>query len=371
MKKILLMAAFCIAAVSCNHTSMIQGVFSDENVNDTTLIAIATDRLLDVSDTCAVVDGKFQFEYPASDTTTLWLRITSTDSQRARDLRSCRTVVFPSEGTVSVFISKDSTSVTGGVLNDAYVAYEEERQALRKESSERRKAILEQFAEGSEEFQNALAELRKDNDAKRFDLSKKTVEVNKDNAFGALILNNMLDNHMLTSAEVDEILADASDFLKNEKDIATSYKYLVNTENTAIGKMFVDFEGKTPSGEPVKLSDFVGKGNYVLMDFWASWCGFCIQEFPNIKEVYEKYADKGLTVVGVCISDGDNSASRKVLEKYDAKWNQIFLGDGNEPAVMYGVRGIPHIMIFNPDGTVMVRDLRGQKIIDTVAGLYE
>jgi len=133
---------------------------------------------------------------------------------------------------------------------------------------------------------------------------------------------------------------------------------------TAAGAMFTDFEVEY-DGKTQKLSDYVGKGQYVLVDFWASWCGPCRQEIPNLINVYNNYKDKNLNVLGVTVSDKADD-SKRAIEELGINYPQI-LGENNTAAAeMYGVMGIPHIILFGPDGTILARDLRGEMIEMTV-----
>ncbi|MGN0221544.1 MAG: redoxin domain-containing protein [Prevotella sp.] len=138
---------------------------------------------------------------------------------------------------------------------------------------------------------------------------------------------------------------------------------------TVAGSMFVDIEGSDEQGNTLKLSQFVGKGNYVLVDMWASWCGPCRREIPNLLQLYRKYHDKGLTIVGVFVWDKlENLKTAK--EKEGILWPQLI--DSKETATkQYGVNGIPQIILFAPDGTIVERDLRGSKMIEKVDKVME
>jgi len=134
-----------------------------------------------------------------------------------------------------------------------------------------------------------------------------------------------------------------------------------------IGTKFIDFEAEY-NGKTQKLSDYVGKGNYALVDFWASWCGPCRQEIPNIKKAYETYKDKGLVVLGVASWD-DPEATLKAIEEEGVAYPQI-INAQDAGTKAYGIEGIPEIMLFGPDGTILATGLRGENIDAKLKEIY-
>lgn len=108
---------------------------------------------------------------------------------------------------------------------------------------------------------------------------------------------------------------------------------------------------RAPDGKPVRLSDFVGKGNYVLADFWASWCGPCIAEMPHVVELYERYKEKGLQVIGITVDDMPEKSNAVIKEK-GIVFPQLF---ETKPKSTYGVLAIPYTILFAPDGTIIAR----------------
>jgi len=115
----------------------------------------------------------------------------------------------------------------------------------------------------------------------------------------------------------------------------------------------------------VKFSDYVGKGKYVLVDFWASWCGPCRREVPNIINVWNKYKGDSFDVLGVAVWDEPDN-TKKAIEELGIEYDQI-INAQRIPTDIYGIEGIPQIMLFGPDGTILRRDLRGEEIEKAVA----
>lgn len=155
------------------------------------------------------------------------------------------------------------------------------------------------------------------------------------------------------SKYVERQLKSQAEYAKYRAEVAEKQKA------TAIGAMYKDFAAEY-NGKITKLSDFVGKGKYVLVDFWASWCGPCRAETPNLVNAYNKYKGKKFNVLGVTINDHPEDSER-AMEELGINYPQI-LNTPDSCADLYGIMGIPHIMLFGPDGTILERDLRGDEI---------
>ncbi|MCR4561361.1 MAG: AhpC/TSA family protein [Bacteroidales bacterium] len=130
-------------------------------------------------------------------------------------------------------------------------------------------------------------------------------------------------------------------------------------KRTAEGAMFVDFSAEY-DGKTQKLSDYVGKGKYVLVDFWASWCGPCRREIPNLIDVYNKYKGSKFEVIGVATWDEPDDTKAAIAE-LQIPYPQI-MNAQEAGSAAYGIRGIPEIILFAPDGKIVKRGLRGSDI---------
>lgn len=136
-----------------------------------------------------------------------------------------------------------------------------------------------------------------------------------------------------------------------------------------IGQPFIDFALNDPEGNPVPLSSVVN-GKYVLVDFWASWCGPCRAENPNIVEAYQNYSDKGFDVFGVSF-DRDYNKWVEAIGKDKLTWSHV--SDlkywESEAGKLYGVQSIPHSILLDPDGIIIAKNLRGADLQSKLAEL--
>lgn len=189
-----------------------------------------------------------------------------------------------------------------------------------------------------------------------------------DDAFGYALLYSQFFN--FTPQERQKVLLEKfGNWLKSTQTVQRINIRIEAHEKTAEGMPYIDITGSDAEGKPIALSDFIGKGNYVLMDMWASWCGPCKGEIPNLARLHDKYKDKGLTVIGVFVFDKQENL-KKAIKAEGVTWPQIFDKE-NKSTQMYGVDGIPHIILFSPDGTILKRNLRGDVMIKTVEEIMD
>ena len=242
---------------------------------------------------------------------------------------------------------------------DAYAEYDGVISAFSQLPEEEQEAQMEEFIPKYEEaFQ------------KYSDFYMGLIEENKENLIPVALIQQV--RSMAGPDKFNELLASDVPFAKHPyvldlkrkiEEADAKMKEAEDKKQGIVGQKFLDLEEADPDGNLHKLSEYVGQGKWVLVDFWASWCGPCKAEMPNVVAAYKKYHDKGFDVVGLSF-DRNKEPWVKAIREWDMPW--IHLSDlqywNSVAGSVYNVNSIPDNLLIDPEGTIVARGLRGEAL---------
>lgn len=360
MKKLtyVLAATLLAACNSGNNGYTITGTVEGANDGDMVYLQGVEGRQLVKLDSAVIKNGTFTFTGKQDTAVNRYLTYKNNeDNGMAMDF-------FLENGKIAIQLTKDSDAATGTPNNDAYQEIRTQLNSLMKQMETLYSALSD----------TTLTDKQREAKGKEIEgLQEKMIGVAKDGI--AKNITNPVGIHLLKQNyyymdvnELDPLMPQIPAMYDQDERIVQIKANVKQMKATAVGQKFTDFEMQTPEGEKVKLSDYVGKGKVVLVDFWASWCGPCRREMPNLVDLYAKYKNKNFEIVGVSL-DQSGEAWKNAIKQLNISWPQM--SDLKywdcEGAKLYAVSSIPHTVLIDKDGTILARGLAGEALQEKLA----
>ena len=355
MKKILLLAVAALGLFACSGNQVkydIKGVNAPQDGATVFLVDALSSQPID---SAIVADGAFQMKGKADKEAFLNLNVEG----------SGWTFMFFNDG-VPVKADLSNNTLSGSDLNNRVTEADLKTDAMYRQYN----AFVDEISALPEEEQDAKMPEYREMFNKLRDCYLGVVEDNKDNLVPVAFIRTILS--MAGPDKFNELVSSDAPFashpyvldLKRKIDESMAQQKAAEEKKQAvIGQKFLDLEEADVDGNIHKLSEYVGQGKWVLVDFWASWCGPCKGEMPNVVAAYKKYHDKGFDIVGLSF-DREKEPWVAAITEWEMPW--IHLSDlkywKSIASDVYEVNSIPDNLLIDPEGTVVARGLRGEDL---------
>ena len=351
MKKVIFALLSVVLLIGCNSSKYkIEGTTADAEMNgQTVFIKERINRVWVSTDSVKIENGGFVFEGVCDSARIAYIFCELPSGERIR-----QPFVFES-GKINVSIdSLGMLSVNGTAQNDILQTYQSEKQKLYERADTIYKTLNDSTAlpEAKNNAEMEIEKLNKEEVA--IDIRYSTENVNT--IAGSFIFESSF--YGMSIQEKEAIIALMDQETKAKGRVAEIIEALQIEKKTAVGQQYTDIKLAGIAGESIALSSLVGKTEFVLIDFWASWCGPCMKSLPELKAFYDKYKGDKLEILGVSLDDDEN-AWKSTVEKQQLKWKHIsdLKGWKCEGAKLYAVNAIPATVFIDSKGVILGRNL--------------
>lgn len=277
------------------------------------------------------------------------------------DKREYQKLFVIDSNNITITVDDDNIAVSNSELSKLFTEYTNGRSSISKESSELMKSMDVVRLKEDKEYQKEFKEKMQEGQKKLKDYTLDFAKNNINSIVGQYAFASVVEN---ASADLlKEVVAQANSVTKNTNVFKKAIELINTQEALAAGKPYINLEAQDPQGNKIALSNYVGKNKYVLVDFWATWCGPCKREVPTFIEIYNLYKDKGFGIVGVSL-DEKKEDWLKSIDEWGMPWHHMsdLAGFKGGLSQKYLVKAIPFTVLIGPDGNIVATGLRGKAL---------
>lgn len=315
-------------------------------------------------DSASVKEGRFTFKGTIKEPAmaNLMMVISEPALDMPRTMKRDVLTLFLDKGTITIN-TQDSISnaiVKGSKANDAYEKLNNMLQDVTAQIKTLQKEYRQLYMSKDEEGMKKLEPRFDELEAKEKSITRAYLDKNPASPIALYALNEYA-GYEINPTDVEPVFNKLSKKVKRSQAGQAFIKRLNAAKRTAVGQPAIDFSQTSAEGKPVSLASFRGK--YVLVDFWASWCGPCRAENPNVVRAYSKYKEKGFEVLGVSLDDKKDKWLA-AIQMDNLSWIHVsdLKGWRNAAAELYSIRAIPQNLLIDPQGVIIAKNLRGEAL---------
>jgi len=279
--------------------------------------------------------------------------------------------IQPGKMKISSLDSFSNVNVKGST---SHTAYEKMNNRMKPLSRKRDKLIEEWYAANTKKDEETKSKVEGQIDELDEEIRVEKGKIFKENPASPIAVQILKDyaGWEINADQVQPLYDMLPDYMKKYPSAVALKEEIDIAAKTGIGKMAMDFTQNDTLNNPISLSSFRGK--YVLVDFWASWCGPCRAENPNVVKTFNKYKDKNFHIIGVSLDrPGQKEKWLKAIHDDQLTWTQV--SDlkfwDNEVAKQYGIKAIPQNLLLNPEGIIIAKNLRGEELDEKLSNAIE
>lgn len=372
MKKIILLLFTVLLITSCatNNEFVLNGKFVDDKMNGRTVYLRTKNndtREYTIVDSVFIENNSFQIrhEIPKDSSEINYILIEGLLGN---------TIFVKERGNIEIsFDSLGIPTIKGTKMNNLYQEYMTKKLSFEDES----RKLIEEFGKKAEANEDLIPQLKEEFDKKNTDINNKLKDYIAD--FTAKNISNIVGKQIyiekgmtFTKDQLSKIIPFVDEETKKIDWVQKIERRFYALQATEIGKHFINITGNNIEGKEISLSEYAGKGKYVLLNFWASWNTPSLKKIPELVKIYNKYKNKEFEIVGVSL-DVNNKMWKSAVDNMNITWPQMsdLKGWNSELSAEYGFRSLPHMILIDKEGKIIDREFNTEELEAKLAELLK